>query len=150
MSVLLALATPLACCTNKTALIGTSFDLTGLKADWDAVMTLDPSTGVATKLANYGVADTVAAAGLDEDVLWLVTSDGLLQYYNATRRAVNFSVSVELDLALCDPPYQPCVMNFHWSTGRRAFVGMALGYVRAACSELAPAHVIARSPSWHS
>jgi hypothetical protein len=131
MRVVAALALLSSCArTTAQALIGTSFDLTGPKADWDAVMTLDPSTGAASKLANYSLADQAAAAGFDEDVLWLVTSDGLLQSYNATTGAVNFTISVELDLALCDPPYQPCVMNLHWSAERRAFVGMALGYVR--------------------
>jgi len=110
-------------------------------------MQLDPETGVARRLAPYVGAYECVGTGRHTDVLWLVTSDGLVQSYNVTTREVNDTISVEMDLALCDPPYGPCVNDLHWSATRNAFVGMALGYpYNASTGHASSSYVIIASP----
>ena len=115
--------------TRAPQLIGTSFDLTGnSSADWSAVMQVDTSTGAASQLTAYTEAYHAQAVGLDDETVWLLLDGGVLQSYDLKSGKLNETIAVELDLALCDPPWGACVMGMHWSPRYRAFVGLGLGW----------------------
>lgn len=129
-------------------LVGLSFDtLVNESSDWDAVMQLDVKSGATAKLAPYDLDYTAAALGQDGDLIWIVLEGGVIQWYNMSSGKVNHTISVELDLSLCDPPWAACLAGLHFSQRRHAFVGMALGYpFNKTIGHATSSHVVIANP----
>lgn len=110
-------------------------------------MQVDATTGATTKLAPYDLGYTAAALGRDDDLIWIVLHGGMVQWYNISTGKVNDTTSIELDLALCDPPWSSCVDGLHFSQRRRAFVGMGLGYpIDKTPGHATSSHVVIANP----